>query len=270
VEGTPVRPLTLLVRGVTDVGSAAAHRLFTAGHRIVLHDSPHPMVSRRTMAFTDAIFDGHCELAGVVAVRVDAVDEVVAAVTNRAWIPVVVSLDLVGLLAVLAPEVMIDARMRKRERPERQRGLAPLTIGLGPNFIARDTVDVVIETAWDDLGRIIDTGAARPLAGEPRPIAGHGRDRFVYAPVPGVLRSGARIGQPVAAGEVVAVIGSTPVVAPIPGSIRALTRDGVPVAAGTKVLEIDPGGRGAVGAIGERPGRIADSVLEVVERWTAR
>jgi len=222
------------------------------------------------MAFTDAIFDGHCELAGVVAVRVDAVDEVVAAVTNRAWIPVVVSLDLVGLLAVLAPEVMIDARMRKRERPERQRGLAPLTIGLGPNFIARDTVDVVIETAWDDLGRIIDTGAARPLAGEPRPIAGHGRDRFVYAPVPGVLRSGARIGQPVAAGEVVAVIGSTPVVAPIPGSIRALTRDGVPVAAGTKVLEIDPGGRGAVGAIGERPGRIADSVLEVVERWTAR
>ena len=101
-------------------------------------------------------------------------------------------------------------------------------------------------------------------------LAGHGRERFVYAPVGGVLRSGARIGQPVAAGDVVAVLGSTPIVAPISGSIRALTRDGVPVTIGTKVLEIDPRGEGPVGSIGERPGRIADSVLAVVERWTVR
>jgi xanthine dehydrogenase accessory factor len=240
-----------------------AHRLFTVGHRVVLHDDPQPTVSRRSMAFTDAIFDGRSELAGVAAVRVDAVEEVLPAATSRAWIPVVVSLDLARLLAALAPEVMVDARMRKRERPERQRGLAPLTIGLGPNFVAGDTVDVVIETAWDDLGRIIQTGSARPLAGEPRLLAGHGRERFVYASVAGVLRSAARIGEPVGAGDIVAVIGSTPVVAPIAGSIRALTRDGVPVATGTKVLEIDPRCEGAVAVIGERPRRIADSVLDV-------
>ena len=70
-----------------------------------------------------------------------------------------------------------------------------------------------------------------------------------------------------AAGDVVAVIGFTPVAAPIPGSIRALSRDGVLVMAGTKVLEIDPRGQRAAATIGERPGRIADSVLEVVERW---
>jgi hypothetical protein len=41
------------------------------------------------------------------------------------------------------------------------------------------------------------------------------------------------------------------------------------VTPGTKVLEIDPGGAGTdVGGIGERPGRIADGVLAVVERWT--
>lgn len=268
MESARRRQRTSLVRGATDVGSAVAHRLFTAGHRVVLHDEPQPTVSRRTMAFTDAIFDGRCELAGVAAVRVDAVEEVLPAATSRAWIAVVVSFDLTDLLASLVPEVMVDARMRKRQRPERQRGLAPLTIGLGPNFIAGDTVDVVIETAWDDLGRIIDTGGARPLSGEPRSLAGHGRERFVYASVGGVLRSAARIGQPVAAGDVVAVIGSTPVVAPLAGSVRALTRDGVQVGAGTKVLEIDPRGEGAVVTIGERPRRIADSVLEVVERWT--
>jgi hypothetical protein len=37
---------------------------------------------------------------------------------------------------------VIDARMRKRAVPEGQRGLAPLTIGLGPNFIAGENVDV--------------------------------------------------------------------------------------------------------------------------------
>ena len=31
---------------------------------------------------------------------------------------------------------VIDARMRKRAVPKRQRDIAPLTIGLGPNFIA--------------------------------------------------------------------------------------------------------------------------------------
>jgi xanthine dehydrogenase accessory factor len=67
------------------------------------------------MAFTDSIFDGRCELAGVVAVRVDAVREIVPVATSRAWIPVVVSLDLAGLVRLLSPDVMVDARMRKRE-----------------------------------------------------------------------------------------------------------------------------------------------------------
>jgi xanthine dehydrogenase accessory factor len=53
--------------------------------------------------------------------------------------------------------------------------------------------DVVIETAWEDLGRIIERGGARALAGAPRPLAGHGRDRFVYASLPG-LRTSHRIG----------------------------------------------------------------------------
>jgi len=122
--------------------------------------------------FTDSIFDGRCELAGLTAVRVDTAQEIMPAAMSRASIPVVVSLELADLLRLLGPDAMVDARMRKREYPEHQRGLAPLTIGLGPNFIAADNVDVVIETSWDDLGRIIDTGAARPLAGEPRGTRG--------------------------------------------------------------------------------------------------
>jgi hypothetical protein len=67
----------------------------------------------------------------------------------------------------------------------------------------------------------------------PRAIAGHARDRYVYALLDGVLRD--------------------------------LTHDDVPVTVGTKVIEVDPRGRvGEVGGIAERPRRIAEAVLSAI------
>jgi xanthine dehydrogenase accessory factor len=50
---------------------------------------------------------------------------------------------------------LIDPRVRKRAVPERLRGMAPLTIGLGPNFVAGETVDLAIESTYAerDLNR---------------------------------------------------------------------------------------------------------------------
>ena len=61
----------VLVRGSGDVGSAVAHRLFTSGRPVVIHDVALPAAPRRGMAFTDAIFERDCELEGVRALRVD-------------------------------------------------------------------------------------------------------------------------------------------------------------------------------------------------------
>jgi xanthine dehydrogenase accessory factor len=171
-----------------------------------------------------------------------------------------------GVLAAVRPGVLVDARMRKRERPEPQRHLAALTIGLGPNFVAGETTHVAIETQWGDaLGTVLTAGATRPLAGEPRSFDGHGRDRFVYAPAAGVLRTGAAIGDRVRAGDIVATIGGEPLAAPLDGILRGLTHDGVPVQAGAKVLEVDPrGDRSAVIGVGVRPRRIAEGVLRAI------
>jgi xanthine dehydrogenase accessory factor len=220
------------------------------------------------MAFTDAIFDGCASLEGVAARRVDNLAFLAEFLTTREAIPVVIA-DLLALLEVLQPAVLIDARMRKHHQPEVQRGLAPLTIGLGPNFIAGQTTDLAVETSWGDaLGQVYYQGATKPLAGEPRPIAGHGRDRYVYAPVAGVFRTSFEIGDLVNAGEIIAQIGATPLNAPLSGAIRGLTRDSVPVTAKTKIIEIDPRGSAAVVAgIGERPGRIAAGVLAAVQEW---
>lgn len=256
--------MRVLVRGVGDVGSAVAHRLFRAGFAVVLHDGPHPATTRRRMAFADAIFDGQAALDGVTAIRVDTDEGLRLILDAGAAIPVTVA-DLGLLLDLLRPDILIDARMRKRATPEDQRGLAPLIVGLGPGFVAGGNVHLAVETDWDDLGKLVRAGPTRPLAGEPRPIGGVARERYVYAPVAGTFRTGFDIGAPVEIGEAVARIGEAEIVAPIAGVLRGVVRDGVPVAAGTKVVEVDPRGAAAVVAgVGERPGRIADAVLVVV------
>jgi len=261
---------TCLIRGAGDIGSAVAHRLFLAGHAVVIHENPQPSTTRRGMAFADAIFDGEAWLDGVKAIRVDELDAIYPIVSSRAGVVVVV-LDFTSVLRSISPDLLVDTRMRKRHHPEVQRGLARLTIGLGPNFVAGETTDVVVETSWEQLGRVITRGRPLPLRGEPRAIAGHARDRYVYAPVAGTLRTSCAIGQTVKTGEPIAQIEATPLVAPLDGVLRGLTRDGVPVEVGTKVIEIDPRSDSPfVRGIGERPARIADGVVAAIEKARSR
>jgi xanthine dehydrogenase accessory factor len=136
----------VLVRGAGDVGSAVAAMLFRAGYLVALHDEPAPATPRRGMAFADAVFDGMARLDGLTALRVDTSAELRDALAAREVVPVTV-VPFSQTLEAADWSAVIDARMRKRAVPERQRGMAPLTIGLGPNFIAGETVDVAIETS---------------------------------------------------------------------------------------------------------------------------
>jgi len=266
---------SVLVLGVNDVASAVAHRLWSDGYAVVLISEPQQVVTRRGMAFADAVFDGEAELEGVVARRVGSVPEAERLLTERTAIPLLVVTEYEPLVHALRPAVLVDARMRKRAQPERLRGLAPLTIGLGPGFVAGEHVDVAVETSWEELGRVRWEGANRPLAGEPRPIEGLRRERYVYAPLSGRWRTQRAIGELVEVGEPVAWIEGpggehVTIAAPVSGVLRGLTRDGVPVAEGTKVLEVDPrGANGQWRGIGERPRRVADAVLAAVRQWRA-
>jgi len=260
----------VLVRGVGDVGSAVAAVLFRAGYAVALHDAPAPAAPRRGMAFADAVFDGAAVLDGLTALRVDTAAELHGALAAREVVPVTVvpfsqALDAADWSAV------VDARMRKRAVPERQRGMAPLTIGLGPNFVAGETVDVAIETMWGErLGAIIEAGSTLPLAGEPRAIGGVGRARFVYAPAGGRFETSARIGDRVEENAVVAMIGEVALRAPVSDVIRGLTRHGIDVAIRTKVIEVDPRGNPAAAfGLGERPRRIAEGVLKALAKVRA-
>lgn len=261
--------ITILVRGANDVGSAVAHQLFTEGYAVAIHENPQPTTSRRKMSFTDTVYDGQSVLESITAKLVDTpgLNEAIAA---HQFIPVCVD-QFSTLLEALRPDILVDARMRKHHQPESQRGLARLTLGLGPNFIAGETVDVGIETGWNLLGRIVSQGATSPLSGEPREIEGHARDRYVYAPIAGMFHTSHQIGDKVEKDEELARIDSFPLLAPISGALRGLTRSGIPVSPKTKIVEIDPREIGAqISGIGERPARIAQGVLEAIRDWTEK
>jgi xanthine dehydrogenase accessory factor len=258
----------IVVRGSGDVGSAVAHRLFTSGFQVVIHDEPAPAAPRRGMAFTNAIFRGSCVLEEVTAERLDDLRLADGVLLEHEVIPIVVT-DFDGLLYRLEPQILVDARMRKRVRPESQLDLAPLTIGLGPNFIAGQNIHWVVETQWGEhLGTVLCEGGTMDLEGEPRSFKGHSRDRFVYAPHSGRFSTTKDIADSVECGEIVAWIDEVALQAPLGGILRGLAHDGVHVLEGAKVVEIDPRAeRSSVFGIGERPGKIADGVLDAIKEW---
>ena len=257
--------MKVLVRGSGDVASAVAHRLFALGHAVLIHEVTQPTYIRRGMAFTDAVFDGKAGLQGVWAKCPHTHEAVQHMLACGRAIPVC-TCTLDEALALLHPDVLVDARMQKRSVPEAQVGLAALTIGLGPNFSAGVNVDVAIETAWgESLGHILHSGTTQPLEGEPRPIEGLRRERCVYAAHAGVLRSQVAIGDWVEAGETVASLDGREVLAPVSGHVRGICHGDVPVAAGGKILEIDPRrDKANLFGLGERPLRIAESVVQAI------
>ncbi|MEH2477940.1 hypothetical protein V1282_001297 [Nitrobacteraceae bacterium AZCC 2146] len=178
--------IRVLVRGLNDVASATAYRLFQAGYAVsIQHEHEPPKTHRRKMGFADAYFDGSAVLAGVTARRCATAAEMVVELRDRTSIPVVVG-NLKHWLDTSPWTVLIDARMRKRIPPESHCGLAALTIGLGPGHAAPRTADVVVETIWGDrLGAVLREGSAhRPRAHRLRPSSGG-------------LRSDLQIGQPI-------------------------------------------------------------------------
>jgi xanthine dehydrogenase accessory factor len=238
----PAGGLFILVRGVGEIASAVAHALFRAGFAVAMHEASAPTSCRRRMSFVDAFFDGTARLDEVLAWRVGTLAQLNRLLDSRAAVPLL-TMDFDTVLAARRPGVLVDARMRKRAPSGPQRGIAPLSIGIGPGFVAGATVDVVIESAWGDrLGDVLWQGSAQPYVGEPQRVGGYGRERFVYTPHGGLFRSPCQMGDLVQAGDVIGHVGGTALRAPLTGHLRGLTRSGVPVQAGTKVIEVCPAG----------------------------
>ncbi len=264
IETMSTQPL-VLIRGVGDVGSAVAWALFQAGFCVISHEDRQPRTIRRKMAFCDALWLGECELEGVRAVRHDRVENVLSFAHSRLGVALYGG-SFETLLATVRPDILVDARIQKFASVEALKGQAELSIGIGPGFVAREHVDVVIESCWGEtLGEIIEKGSAVAPVAEPPALNGIGWERFVRAQVAGRFESELEIGQYVEAGTPIGRISGGRIVAPLSGFVRGLIMPGLSVIKGEKICEIDPRQEQArYRGLAERPSGIAKGVLQAI------
>jgi xanthine dehydrogenase accessory factor len=269
VNEAEIRPAAIVV-GCGDVGSAVAHALHRAGCAVVLVDHADPPWTRRGMAYTDAWYVGAAELVQIDACFCASVRSIPFVLDRRDMIAAT-TWSWQGVAAALRPVAIVDARVVKRQAPaslKTEDSAAPVTVGLGPGFIAGLHVDIAIETAWgDDLGAVIESGPTKPFEGEPRQVGGAGRERYVYASKAGRFQTNRRIGDHVAAGEEIATLGGDLIAAPLAGALRGLSARGARIVAGQKIVEVDPRDDASLCfGLGERPRRIAAGVVEALAR----
>jgi xanthine dehydrogenase accessory factor len=214
-----------------------ALRLYRAGIKVVITELEQPLAVRRTVSFGEAIYEGVHTIEGITARRVEA-GQVFAALEGQE-IPVVVDPDANILLFAFYFPIVIDARLLKAA-PHPLPVNVPLHIGLGPGFHAGVNCDAAIETRRSHtLGRVYWEGATQPDSGQPE---GDPR-RVLRAPVNGVLRAKAKIGDHIEAGQVVASVRDHmehPVTSPLSGVLRGLIRERMQVTRGLKIGDVDP------------------------------
>lgn len=251
----------VVIRGAGDVATGIGHRLHRCGFKVLHLDIGKPLVIRRTVAFTQAIFDGEGEVEGVKCRLVKNIEEI-----EKAWMEdeVAVMVDPEALIIdQIKPDVVVDAIIAKKNIGT-NKSMANTTIGIGPGFTAGDDVDVVVESNRGHfLGSIILKGSAASNTGEPGNIGGFTKERVIRANANGVIRNVREIGDLVTKGEPIAYIGDTVVKASLDGMLRGLIKNDSDVFEGLKIADVDPRGeRKYCFTITEKARAIGGGVLE--------
>jgi xanthine dehydrogenase accessory factor len=226
----------ILIRGGGDLASGVALRLIRTGLNVVITELPQPLTVRRSVAFSEAVYEKDVVVEGVHARVVEDPSDTLKILSTVARKQIPVLIDPEGVATrTLHPLVIVDARMTKNS-PERLIHTSLLYIGLGPGFVAPLNCHVVIETKrGHTLGRVIWEGTSLNDTslpdGDPR--------RVLRAPTDGILDSNAMIGQQLKAGQTIASIGGINVVAPFDGVLRGLLHPGLKAIKGMKIGDID-------------------------------
>ena len=132
------RDALIIVRGGGDLATGTIHRLCSAGLRVLVLETTQPAAIRRQVALCEAVYEGEATVEGLRAVRIEALEQA-QSVWAQGAVPVLVDPEG-ACIARAKPEVVVDAILAKRNLGT-SRDMAPLTIALGPGFVAGQDVD---------------------------------------------------------------------------------------------------------------------------------
>ncbi len=233
--------MIVLIRGGGDLASGVAFRLYKSGFKVVITELPKPLAVRRLASFGEAVYTGEMTLEGIIAKRVNEIDDPlrILQLLAKGRIPVIIDPEAKSIQAV-HPSVIVDARILKTA-PEALRHTAKLYVGLGPGFIGGANCHAAIETQrgpW--LGRVLWDGPTLSDSGIPEPVREKLTERALYSPVEGLLVPNKTIGDFVEEGELIAAINGQPINGPFKGVLRGLIHPDVEVRQGMKIGDLDP------------------------------
>ncbi len=265
------KPLTediVVVRGAGDIATGVIQKFVRAGMRVVAIETAKPTTVRRTVALSEAVYDGAASVEDLRACLVESADRF-EEVWRDGGIPILIDPACEQLRAI-APDGVIDAILAKRNLGLHS-GVAPIVVALGPGFQAPVDAHAVIETMRGHaLGRVYFTGGALPNTGIPGVIGGRGAERVLRAPADGVVSHARRIGDRVSAGEVVFAVGGVEVRAAFDGILRGLIHEGLTVASGLKCGDIDPRSDTDCNTISDKARSVGGAALEAYLALRAR
>jgi xanthine dehydrogenase accessory factor len=228
----------IVVRGGGDLATGVVQKFVRAGFPVAILEIGAPTAIRRGVALCEAVYDGIAQVEDIVCRKAAGADECEAC-WRAGTVPVLIDPEGAAI-AEIKPAAVIDAILAKSNLGT-HRGMADITIGLGPGFSAGRDVNVVIETMrGHDLGRLILEGSAAPNTGVPGNIGGKSAQRVLRAPTAGVVKHVKRLGDVAEAGEALFTVDGEEVRAPFGGLLRGLIREGMRVPKGMKAADIDP------------------------------
>ena len=258
----------IIVRGGGDLATGTIYKLKKSGFPVLVLEAENPSAIRRNVAFCEAVYQGSQTVEDLTCYQAESVEQ---AEEFLAQGKLAVLVDPAGeSIHRLKPLAVVDAILAKRNLGT-NRNMAPITVALGPGFVAGEDVDAIVETKrGHHLGRVLWSGTAAPNTGVPGIIGGYGKERVIHCPAKGILRNVRKITDTVKKGEIIALVetedGTVPVEATLDGILRGLIRDGYPVTVGFKIADIDPRSEelGNCFTISDKARCIAGGVLEAI------
>ena len=228
----------IIVRGGGDLATGIIQKLHRSGNAILILDVEHPTAIRRGVSLCEAVVHGEKTVEDITACKIDSFDEI-ENIWEQGKIPILA--DPQGLsIEKLKPMAVVDAIIAKKNLGT-YKDMAPITIGVGPGFVAKEDVDIVIETnRGHNLGRLILNGPAEKNTGIPGNIMGYTEERVIHAPAGGEVIHIHDIGDVVKKDETIAKIGETLVKSKLDGILRGLIANHTVVHKGMKIADVDP------------------------------
>lgn len=228
----------IIIRGAGDIATGTINRLFKCHFKVLCLEVEKPSAIRRTVSYSEAIYNGSITVENTTAVKVNSVCEMNTAHKNN-LIPIMIDSNC-NILKTLKPDVLVDAIIAKKNLGTNM-DMAKLTIALGPGFEAGVDVNYVIETMrGHSLGKVISKGFALKNTGIPGLIAGKSKERVIHSPKRGIIKNIRNIGDIVKQDDIIAYIDDTKIYAGINGILRGIIKDGYEVYERMKIADVDP------------------------------